>query len=130
MTYRQGGPNHGLRCNVHARNIGEYWTCSSGDTLADRNRNRSRNKKLKCRRRTTRRAVSLEDACRNRVAFYLNITAQGASNLCQWRRQDLEVGGRAFQFWKKVSIRFDSRYRIDLFDSIRLGNLINLPLVH
>jgi len=28
------------------------------------------------------------------------------------------------------SIRFDSRYRIDFFDSIRFGNLINLPLVH
>jgi len=27
------------------------------------------------------------------------------------------------------SIRFDSRYRIDFFDSIRFGNLINLPLV-
>ena len=26
--------------------------------------------------------------------------------------------------------RFDFRYRIDFFDSIRLGNLINLPLVH
>jgi len=31
---------------------------------------------------------------------------------------------------KKVSIRFDSRYRINFFDSIRFGNLINLPLVH
>jgi len=31
---------------------------------------------------------------------------------------------------KKVSIRFDSRYRIDFFDSIQFGNLINLPLVH
>ena len=31
---------------------------------------------------------------------------------------------------KKVSIRFDFRYRIDFFDSIRFGNLINLPLVH
>jgi len=31
---------------------------------------------------------------------------------------------------KKDSIRFDSRYRIDFFDSIRFGNLINLPLVH
>ena len=28
------------------------------------------------------------------------------------------------------SIRFDFRYRIDFFDSIRFGNLINLPLVH
>ena len=28
------------------------------------------------------------------------------------------------------SIRFDSRYRIDFFDSIRFINLINLPLVH
>ena len=28
------------------------------------------------------------------------------------------------------SIRFDSRYRIDFFDSIRFGNLINLLLVH
>jgi len=27
------------------------------------------------------------------------------------------------------SILFDSRYRIDCFDSIRFGNLINLPLV-
>jgi len=31
---------------------------------------------------------------------------------------------------KKVSIRFDSRYRIDFFYSNRFGNLINLPLVH
>jgi len=31
---------------------------------------------------------------------------------------------------KKVLIRFDSRCRIDFFDSIRFGNLINLPLVH
>ena len=31
---------------------------------------------------------------------------------------------------KKVSIRFDSRYRIDFFNSIRCGGLINLPLVH
>jgi len=31
---------------------------------------------------------------------------------------------------KKVSIRFDSRYRIDFFDSIRFANLINLPLLH
>ena len=31
---------------------------------------------------------------------------------------------------KKVLIRFDSRYRIDFFDSIRFGNLINLPLLH
>jgi len=31
---------------------------------------------------------------------------------------------------KKVLIRFDSRYRIDFFDSIRFGSLINLPLVH
>jgi len=39
---------------------------------------------------------------------------------------------RAFQFGQKSldSIRFDSRYRIDFFDSIRFGNLINLPLVH
>ena len=27
-------------------------------------------------------------------------------------------------------IRFDSRYRIDFFDSIRFANLIHLPLVH
>ena len=42
--------------------------------------------------------------------------------------------GREFQFGQKKfrfdSIRFDSRYRIDFFDSIRFGNLINLPLVH
>jgi len=31
---------------------------------------------------------------------------------------------------KKVSTRFDSRYRIDFFNSIRCGGLINLPLVH
>jgi len=31
---------------------------------------------------------------------------------------------------KKVTIRFDSRYRIDFFDSIRFANLINLPLLH
>ena len=40
---------------------------------------------------------------------------------------------RAFQFGQKkvsISIRFDSRYRIDFLDSIRFGNLINLPLVH
>ena len=39
---------------------------------------------------------------------------------------------RAFQFGQKSfdSIRFDFRYRIDFFDSIRFGNLINLPLVH
>ena len=41
------------------------------------------------------------------------------------------IGNRAFQFGqKKVSIRFDSRYRIDFFDSIRFGNLVNLSLVH
>ena len=39
---------------------------------------------------------------------------------------------RAFQFGQKSfgSILFDFRYRIDFFDSIRFGNLINLPLVH
>jgi len=31
---------------------------------------------------------------------------------------------------KKVSIRFDYRYRIEFFDSIRFANLINLPLLH
>jgi len=31
---------------------------------------------------------------------------------------------------KKLSIRFDSRNRVDFFDSIRFGNLINFPLVH
>ena len=38
---------------------------------------------------------------------------------------------RAFQFGQKSfdSIRFDSRYRIDFFDSIRFANLINLPLL-
>jgi len=42
------------------------------------------------------------------------------------------LGTRAFQFVQKSfdSIRFDSRYRIDFFDSIQFGNLINLPLVH
>ena len=39
------------------------------------------------------------------------------------------VRDRAFQFGQK-KIRFDSRYRIDFFDSIRFGNMINLPLVH
>jgi len=40
--------------------------------------------------------------------------------------------GRAFQCGLKSfdSIRFDSRYRIDFFDSIKFGNLINVPLVH
>jgi len=39
---------------------------------------------------------------------------------------------RAFQFGPKYFdlVRFDSRYRIDFFDSIQFGNLINLPLVH
>jgi len=36
---------------------------------------------------------------------------------------------RAYQFGQK-KFRFDSRYRIDFFDSIRFSNLINLPLVH
>jgi len=31
---------------------------------------------------------------------------------------------------KKASIRFDFRYRVDFFDSIRFANLINLPLLH
>ena len=35
---------------------------------------------------------------------------------------------RAFQFGQK-KFRFDSRYRIDFFDSIRFANLIHLPLV-
>ena len=41
------------------------------------------------------------------------------------------VSSTAFQFGQKSfdSIRFDSRYRIDFFDSIRFGNLINLPLL-
>ena len=45
---------------------------------------------------------------------------------------DVRMTTRAFQFGRKSfdSIRFDSRYRIDFFDSIRFGNLINLPLVH
>jgi len=41
---------------------------------------------------------------------------------------------RAFQFGqKKVSIRFDSIFATEsifFFESIRFGNLINLPLVH
>ena len=39
------------------------------------------------------------------------------------------VSIRAFQFGQKSidSIRFDYRYRIDFFDSIRFGDLINLP---
>jgi len=44
-----------------------------------------------------------------------------------------DLGGldisRAFQQGQK-KFRFDSRYRIHFFDSIRFGNLINLPLVH
>ena len=42
------------------------------------------------------------------------------------------ISVRAFQFGQKSfdSIRFNSRYRIDFFDSILFGNLINLPLVH
>ena len=30
----------------------------------------------------------------------------------------------------KKKFQFDSRYRIDFFDSIRFANLINLPLLH
>ena len=36
---------------------------------------------------------------------------------------------RAFRFGQK-KFRFDSRYRIDFFDSIRFANLINLPLLN
>jgi len=39
------------------------------------------------------------------------------------------ASARAFQFGQK-KFRFDSRYRIDFFDSIRFANLINLSLVH
>ena len=50
--------------------------------------------------------------------------------LCHYDHQR-DADSRAFQFGqKKVSIRFNSRYRIDFFYSIRFGNLINLPLVH
>ena len=44
----------------------------------------------------------------------------------------LPVNSRAFQFGQKRfdSIRSDFHYRIDFFDSIGFGNLINLPLVH
>ena len=46
--------------------------------------------------------------------------------------QRIGLPTRAFQFGQKSfdSIRFDSRYRIDFFDSIRFANLINLPLLH
>jgi len=42
------------------------------------------------------------------------------------------VVSRAIQFGQKSfdSIRFDSHYRIDFFDSIRFANLINLPVVY
>ena len=56
--------------------------------------------------------------------FHVRATRQTAP------QNDSALAGRAFQFGEKVSIRFDSRYRIDFFDSIRFGNLINLPLVH
>ena len=48
------------------------------------------------------------------------------------RQWTAPLSTRAFQFGQKSfhSIRFDSRYRIDFFDSIRFGNLIHLPLVH
>ena len=41
-----------------------------------------------------------------------------------------EQAGEHSNSGEKVSIRFDSRYRIDFFHSIRIGNLINLPIVH
>ena len=50
----------------------------------------------------------------------------------QWPRLLIPESYRAFQFGQKSfdSIRFDSHYRIDFFDSIRFANLINFPLLH
>jgi len=42
----------------------------------------------------------------------------------KWVIEHSNSGKKSFD-----SIRFDSRYGIDFFDSIRFGNLINLPLV-
>ena len=52
-----------------------------------------------------------------------------SSDCAEFRFQS-SMPSRAFQFGQKVSILFDSRYRIDFFDSIRFANLINLPLLH
>ena len=62
-----------------------------------------------------------------RVGFRAHVKI--ASRIVSYRSG---LAGRAFQFGQKSfdSIRFDSRYRIDFFDSIRFASLINLPLLH
>ena len=59
------------------------------------------------------------------VIFLVTQTPAYVNQLLYYLLEHSYSGKKSFD-----SILFDSRHRIEFFDSIRFGNLINLPLVH
>ena len=70
-------------------------------------------------------AAPLHHHVLHRVAVCINSALASSPAAVAATLEHSNSGKKSFD-----SIRFDSRYRIDFFDSIRFGNLINLPLVH